>query len=52
MFVIFDLEISLLLNMPSQGLLFFNFGYYYLFLVFLLIGYVFELFSGYVCWLY
>nr|YP_009330669.1 NADH dehydrogenase subunit 3 [Cloacotaenia megalops]AOG66052.1 NADH dehydrogenase subunit 3 [Cloacotaenia megalops] len=41
-FVIFDLEISLLLNMPEQGVLFLNFGYYYFFLFILTIGFVGE----------
>nr|QSV08837.1 NADH dehydrogenase subunit 3 [Taenia hydatigena]QSV08849.1 NADH dehydrogenase subunit 3 [Taenia hydatigena]QSV08861.1 NADH dehydrogenase subunit 3 [Taenia hydatigena]QSV08873.1 NADH dehydrogenase subunit 3 [Taenia hydatigena]QSV08885.1 NADH dehydrogenase subunit 3 [Taenia hydatigena] len=52
MFVVFDLEISLLLNMFGQGLLFYNFFYYYFFLVILFLGFIVELFSGYVRWLY
>nr|YP_001218775.1 NADH dehydrogenase subunit 3 [Echinococcus vogeli]BAF56529.1 NADH dehydrogenase subunit 3 [Echinococcus vogeli] len=51
-FVIFDLEISLLLNMPFQGILFGNFWYYYLFLLVVFFGFVGELFSGYVRWVY
>nr|NP_038259.1 NADH dehydrogenase subunit 3 [Echinococcus multilocularis]WRI33878.1 NADH dehydrogenase subunit 3 [Echinococcus multilocularis]WRI33890.1 NADH dehydrogenase subunit 3 [Echinococcus multilocularis]BAA84934.2 NADH dehydrogenase subunit 3 [Echinococcus multilocularis]BDP27803.1 NADH dehydrogenase subunit 3 [Echinococcus multilocularis]BDP27815.1 NADH dehydrogenase subunit 3 [Echinococcus multilocularis] len=51
-FVIFDLEISLLLNMPSQGVLFGNFWYYYFFLFVMFFGFVVELFSGYVRWVY
>nr|YP_007891013.1 NADH dehydrogenase subunit 3 [Versteria mustelae]BAN15697.1 NADH dehydrogenase subunit 3 [Versteria mustelae] len=52
MFVIFDLEISLLLNMSFQGLLFFNFIYYYTFILLLFVGFIIELFSGYVRWSY
>nr|YP_009519791.1 NADH dehydrogenase subunit 3 [Paruterina candelabraria]AYD49585.1 NADH dehydrogenase subunit 3 [Paruterina candelabraria] len=51
-FVIFDLEISLLLNMSEQGLLFDNFIYYYMFLFILLISFVLEIFGGYVHWGY
>nr|WPK96121.1 NADH dehydrogenase subunit 3 [Microticola etholeni]WPK96123.1 NADH dehydrogenase subunit 3 [Microticola etholeni] len=51
-FVIFDLEISLLLNMPEQGLLFNNFFFYYFFLVILLIGFFLEVMLGYVRWSY
>nr|YP_001218751.1 NADH dehydrogenase subunit 3 [Echinococcus shiquicus]BAF56505.1 NADH dehydrogenase subunit 3 [Echinococcus shiquicus] len=51
-FVIFDLEISLLLNMPFQGILFGNFWYYYFFLFVMFFGFVIELFSGYVRWVY
>nr|BDI55378.1 NADH dehydrogenase subunit 3 [Cylindrotaenia japonica] len=51
-FVIFDLEISLLLNMPEQGLLFSNFLYYYLFLIILSASFLAELFLGYVRWGY
>nr|WPK96131.1 NADH dehydrogenase subunit 3 [Microticola blanchardi] len=51
-FVIFDLEISLLLNMPEQGLLFNNFFFYYFFLVILLIGFFLEVILGYVRWSY
>ncbi len=41
-FVVFDLEISLLLNMPEKGLLFSNFVYYFLFLIILSLGFVSE----------
>nr|YP_009316247.1 NADH dehydrogenase subunit 3 [Anoplocephala magna]AMR73963.1 NADH dehydrogenase subunit 3 [Anoplocephala magna] len=51
-FVIFDLEISLLLNMPGQGLLFYNFYFYYLFIVILVVGFLFEILMGYVYWGY
>nr|YP_001218763.1 NADH dehydrogenase subunit 3 [Echinococcus oligarthrus]BAF56517.1 NADH dehydrogenase subunit 3 [Echinococcus oligarthrus] len=51
-FVIFDLEISLLLNMPFQGVLFGNFWYYYFFLLVVFFGFIVELFSGYVRWAY
>nr|WCH58148.1 NADH dehydrogenase subunit 3 [Holostephanus sp. FJ-2023] len=51
-FVIFDLEVSLLLNLPYQGILFKNFGFYLFFLVLLSIGYGVELGSGYVSWNY
>nr|YP_009180047.1 NADH dehydrogenase subunit 3 [Anoplocephala perfoliata]AKU46910.1 NADH dehydrogenase subunit 3 [Anoplocephala perfoliata] len=51
-FVIFDLEISLLLNMPEQGLLFYNFYFYYLFIGVLAVGFLFEIWMGYVHWGY
>nr|YP_003434411.1 NADH dehydrogenase subunit 3 [Taenia pisiformis]ADC52496.1 NADH dehydrogenase subunit 3 [Taenia pisiformis]QQY84930.1 NADH dehydrogenase subunit 3 [Taenia pisiformis] len=51
-FVIFDLEISLLLNMPTQGLLYESFFFYYFFLLILFISYIIEVFTGYVRWLY
>nr|AFH27196.1 NADH dehydrogenase subunit 3 [Monobothrioides sp. JB-2012] len=52
LFVIFDLEISLLLNMPEQGWLFDSF-YYYLGSLFLLVGgFLSEVASGYVRWGY
>lgn len=47
-FVIFDLEISLLLKLPEQGLLFKNFFYYFLFLIILSVGFLIEVFFGYV----
>lgn len=47
-FVIFDLEISLLLNMPEQGILFGKFYYYYTFLLILAVGFLFEVLMGYV----
>nr|AEZ35294.1 NADH dehydrogenase subunit 3 [Spirometra erinaceieuropaei]ARX11435.1 NADH dehydrogenase subunit 3 [Spirometra erinaceieuropaei] len=49
-FVIFDLEISLLLNMPEQGLLFSNFVYYFIFLLLLGVGFLGEVLLGYVRW--
>nr|YP_009441001.1 NADH dehydrogenase subunit 3 [Moniezia expansa]AOY40441.1 NADH dehydrogenase subunit 3 [Moniezia expansa] len=51
-FVIFDLEISLLLNMPEQGLLFANFYFYYSFLFILFVGFCLEVVMGYVRWGY
>nr|YP_007890977.1 NADH dehydrogenase subunit 3 [Taenia laticollis]BAN15637.1 NADH dehydrogenase subunit 3 [Taenia laticollis] len=51
-FVIFDLEVSLLLNMPMQGLLYNNFFYYYFFLFIVLFTYLIEVFTGYVRWFY
>nr|QXU59664.1 NADH dehydrogenase subunit 3 [Cephalochlamys namaquensis] len=51
-FVVFDLEISLLLNMPEQGLLFNNFFYYFLFLLILCLGFILETLYGYVKWGY
>nr|AEY84602.1 NADH dehydrogenase subunit 3 [Tylocephalum sp. DTJL-2012] len=51
-FVVFDLEISLLLNMPEQGLLFFNFFYYFVFLLLLVWGFILEVVFGYVRWGY
>nr|YP_009517319.1 NADH dehydrogenase subunit 3 [Ligula intestinalis]AXO78670.1 NADH dehydrogenase subunit 3 [Ligula intestinalis] len=51
-FVVFDLEISLLLNMPENGLLYSNFVYYFLFLVILSSGFVSEVLWGYVRWGY
>nr|YP_009440989.1 NADH dehydrogenase subunit 3 [Moniezia benedeni]AOY40429.1 NADH dehydrogenase subunit 3 [Moniezia benedeni] len=51
-FVVFDLEISLLLNMPEQGLLFSNFYFYYSFLFILLVSFWLEIIMGYVRWGY
>nr|YP_003934530.1 NADH dehydrogenase subunit 3 [Benedenia hoshinai]ABK58259.1 NADH dehydrogenase subunit 3 [Benedenia hoshinai] len=49
-FVVFDLEISLLLNMPVQPNLFKNFFFYYFFLILIVIGYLLEVFKGFVNW--
>nr|UFQ88763.1 NADH dehydrogenase subunit 3 [Rhinebothroides sp. MZUSP 8013]UFQ88775.1 NADH dehydrogenase subunit 3 [Rhinebothroides sp. MZUSP 8014]UFQ88799.1 NADH dehydrogenase subunit 3 [Rhinebothroides sp. MZUSP 8016] len=51
-FVIFDLEISLLLNLPEQGLLFNNFYFYFFFLFILVLGFIGEILFGYVRWGY
>nr|AFH27182.1 NADH dehydrogenase subunit 3 [Djombangia penetrans] len=51
-FVVFDLEISLLLNMPFQGLTWGGFVYYYIFLCILSVGFLAEVLSGYVHWGY
>nr|AMA06573.1 NADH dehydrogenase subunit 3 [Homalogaster paloniae] len=51
-FVVFDLEISLLLNLPLQGLLFKNLSYYLFFLVLLCLGYSVEVYKGYALWVY
>nr|YP_009256945.1 NADH dehydrogenase subunit 3 [Schyzocotyle acheilognathi]ANF28207.1 NADH dehydrogenase subunit 3 [Schyzocotyle acheilognathi] len=51
-FVVFDLEISLLLNLPEQGLLHDNFIYYFCFLIILVFGFLAEIGFGYVRWGY
>lgn len=51
-FVVFDLEISLLLNVPFKGLLYSSLMSYVVFLVLLLLGYLVELRGGYVRWSY
>nr|UFQ89159.1 NADH dehydrogenase subunit 3 [Echeneibothrium williamsi] len=51
-FVVFDLEISLLLNLPEQGLLFNNFFFYFCFLLILSFGFISEVLMGYVRWGY
>nr|WSP01971.1 NADH dehydrogenase subunit 3 [Allocreadium lobatum] len=51
-FVVFDLEVSLLLNMPLQGMLFKNHGYYFFFLCLLSLGFLVEVNKGYVEWGY
>nr|AUC63463.1 NADH dehydrogenase subunit 3 [Diplostomum mergi complex sp. Lineage 2] len=51
-FVIFDLNISLLINIPYEGQLFKNFSYYYFFIFILVLGYTLEVTKGYVSWNY
>nr|AFH27168.1 NADH dehydrogenase subunit 3 [Breviscolex orientalis] len=51
-FVVFDLEISLLLNLPERVVGFSSFYYYFLFLVVLSLGFLSEFFWGYVRWGY
>lgn len=48
----FDLEVSLLLNMPLQGVLFKNLGCYILFLTLLGLGFRVEVRKGYAEWGY
>lgn len=47
-FVVFDLEISLLLKVPYQGLLYKNFFFYFLFVFLLGLGFSVEISKGYV----
>nr|YP_009326182.1 NADH dehydrogenase subunit 3 [Paragonimus ohirai]APD26974.1 NADH dehydrogenase subunit 3 [Paragonimus ohirai] len=51
-FVVFDLEISLLLNMPLQGVLYKNLGFYVVFLLLLAFGFGAEIYKGYAEWGY
>uniref|UniRef100_A0AAU7N3P2 NADH-ubiquinone oxidoreductase chain 3 n=1 Tax=Dollfustrema vaneyi TaxID=438518 RepID=A0AAU7N3P2_9TREM len=51
-FVVFDLEISLLLNLPYEFCLYKNVFYFLLFLFALCVGYGAEVYSGYVRWGY
>lgn len=47
-FVVFDLEVSLLLKMPYQGELYKKLRYYVFFLVVLGFGFRVEIYKGYV----
>ena len=47
-FVVFDLEVSLLLNIPYQEELYKKLGYYLFFLFILSIGFSVEIYKGYV----
>nr|YP_003735125.1 NADH dehydrogenase subunit 3 [Benedenia seriolae]ADI24689.1 NADH dehydrogenase subunit 3 [Benedenia seriolae] len=49
-FVVFDLEISLLLNLPLQPCLYKNFFFYFIFIFFIGLGYLFEITKGFVNW--
>nr|YP_009467184.1 NADH dehydrogenase subunit 3 [Artyfechinostomum sufrartyfex]ARH10832.1 NADH dehydrogenase subunit 3 [Artyfechinostomum sufrartyfex] len=51
-FVVFDLEVSLLLNLPLQGVMYKNLLYYTFFLVLLAVGFGVEISRGYVRWGY
>nr|AFH27174.1 NADH dehydrogenase subunit 3 [Caryophyllaeus laticeps] len=51
-FVVFDLEISLLLNMPEQDILSGSFYYYFLFLLIVSVGFFIESVYGYIRWGY
>lgn len=50
-FVLFDLEVSLLLNIAFQGILFKKFVFYVLFICCLCFGYLVEVETGYIGWL-
>nr|AKC58422.1 NADH dehydrogenase subunit 3 [Eurytrema pancreaticum] len=47
-FVIFDLEVSLLLNMPLQGMGYKNMVFYLVFLFLVSLGFFVEVYNGYV----
>nr|ALV84490.1 NADH dehydrogenase subunit 3 [Schistosoma japonicum] len=49
-FVIFDLEISLLLNIPFDGVWYNSFFCYMIFMVMILIMYIIEVYYGFVTW--
>nr|AET11720.1 NADH dehydrogenase subunit 3 [Khawia armeniaca] len=51
-FVVFDLEISLFLNLPEQGMVWSSFVYYFVFVGALCAGFGVEAFCGYVRWGY
>nr|AET11723.1 NADH dehydrogenase subunit 3 [Khawia rossittensis] len=51
-FVVFDLEISLLLNMPEQSAIWSGFFFYFIFLLILVVGFLVEAVTGYVRWGY
>nr|AAG60031.1 NADH dehydrogenase subunit 3 [Schistosoma malayensis] len=49
-FVIFDLEVSLLLNIAFDGVWFNSFLYYLVFILLVVISYMFEVYYGYISW--
>nr|YP_009756897.1 NADH dehydrogenase subunit 3 [Capsala pricei]QIK50414.1 NADH dehydrogenase subunit 3 [Capsala pricei] len=49
-FVVFDLEISLLLNLPTQPTLYKNFFFYFFFVIIICLGYISEVNKGFVTW--
>nr|AEY84593.1 NADH dehydrogenase subunit 3 [Gigantolina magna] len=49
-FVLFDLEVSLLLNMPLQFSWYKNYIFYWVFLFFVFFGFIVEVVLGYVSW--
>nr|BAV82960.1 NADH dehydrogenase subunit 3 [Schistosoma margrebowiei] len=51
LFVVFDLEISLLLNIVYDGIWYYTFWCYFIFFFFVFLGYVVELKLGYVKWI-
>lgn len=51
-FVIFDLEVSLLLGLPFQGVLYKNLVPFFFFLSLLSLGFSVEVLKGYVSWSY
>lgn len=51
-FVVFDLEVSLLLNMPFQGILYKKMLCYLFFFILVGLGFLIEIRRGYVSWVY
>ncbi|RTG79923.1 NAD3 (mitochondrion) [Schistosoma bovis] len=51
LFVVFDLEISLLLNIVYDGIWYYTFWCYFFFFFFLVLGYMAELKLGYIKWI-
>nr|YP_009524391.1 NADH dehydrogenase subunit 3 [Lepidotrema longipenis]AXR86351.1 NADH dehydrogenase subunit 3 [Lepidotrema longipenis] len=49
-FVVFDLEISLLLNFPFQGSFFKSLYFYNMFILIICLGYLFEVLKGFINW--
>lgn len=49
-FVLFDLEIRLLLKMPFEGLLYKNYFFFLFFLLCVSLGYLLEVRGGYIGW--
>ena len=49
-FVVFDLEVSLLLNVPFDEYFYNSYVYYIFFIGVVCVGYLFEVYKSYVCW--